>query len=176
MKTSVLFPAHRTPMPPGFCTIGSIGLPLLAATTMGALPLELMLPTSATSISHGDSIGAIGDCGVPPIPGCRRKTIFFPSGDHEGSESREVEGAMNRTGCPDVKMPMKLWSVRSEINAMDFPSGDHRGASLVPRTKNACCAPVDPSIGTIQIFFSRESATRELSGEIAGLSPSTSNF
>src|SRR6185295_15480809 len=108
MKTSVLLPAHRTPIPPGFCTIGSTGLPLLTAATVGALPVLLMLLTSATSISHGASLRESGDCGVPPVPGWRRNTIFRPSGDHDGSASREVEGAMNRIGCPGVNNPMKL--------------------------------------------------------------------
>jgi hypothetical protein len=44
-------------------------------------------------IAQGNSFSASGDRGVPPVPGCRRNAIFFPSGDQIGDESREVDGA-----------------------------------------------------------------------------------
>ena len=72
---------------------------------------------SATRIAHGASIRFNGDCGVPPTPGCRRNASLFPSGDHIGIESRDVDGATNRIARPGENNPMKLWSARSDTNA-----------------------------------------------------------
>jgi hypothetical protein len=69
-------------------------------------------------------------------------------------------------------MPMKLWSSRSDTNARRRPSGDHTGASLAPRAKNACSAGFDPSSGAIQIRRSLTNATRLPVGATAGSSPS----
>ena len=67
-----------------------------------------MVIMSAIITAHGDSVRANGDRGVPPLPGWRRNASFFPSGDHAGRESREVDGAMNRMGRSGVNSPMKL--------------------------------------------------------------------
>src|SRR5712691_4499266 len=77
---------------------------------------------------------------------------------------------------------MKLWSPRFETNASVLPSGDQVGDSLVPRRANIAAFPqflqggLPPSIGATKIFRSRVNATRVLSGEIAGASPSPSSF
>src|SRR3979490_1734006 len=104
--------AHRRPMPPGFRRIGSTGAgPLLSTVITGTSPdpPRPVEATSPTRIDHGKvSVGANGGRGAPPAPGCRRNAIFLPSGDHMGRESRDVDGATNRIGCPAVYNPMKL--------------------------------------------------------------------
>src|SRR3954462_211225 len=123
-------------MPPGFCRIGSTGESPLVTTVETA-----KVWTSATSNVHGGVTGAApAERGVPPVPGCRRNAIFFPSGDHAGMESREVDGAMNRMGWSCVYRPIKLCSVRLDTNARVRPSGDHVGDSLELRAKNSICA------------------------------------
>ena len=59
-----------------------------------------MFPAGMSAIitSHGESVRASGERGVPPVPGWRKNAIFRPSADQAGCESREVDGAMNRIG------------------------------------------------------------------------------
>ena len=132
---------------------------------------------SAIMIAHGCGCWTSGDCGVPPRPGCRTNATWRPSPDHDGPASRDVDGARYRIGCDaSVKMPMNPWSSRSDTKASERPSGDHAGASLVPRAKNACSASFDPSSGAIQMRRSLTKATRLPVGAIAGVSPSPSSF
>src|SRR5580765_27854 len=70
---------------------------------------------------------------------------------------------------------MKLWSPRLETNASVLPSGDQDGDPLVPRSANAASAFFEPSMGARKIFRSCVNATRVLSGEMAGESPSPSS-
>src|SRR5215470_17710756 len=98
MKTSVSSAAHRSPIPLGFCKIGSTGDSPLVITLIAGTFSVFDPCTSATITSHGDSVRASGDRGFPPLPGWRKKAILRPSIDQTGCESRDVDGAMKRIG------------------------------------------------------------------------------
>src|SRR5215831_8561556 len=98
IKTMWSSAAQWIPIPPGFWTIGSIGDSPLVTTAVAGIVSARVDPISATMRLHGVSFRAIGDRGVPPVPGWRRNAIFRPSIDQTGCVSRDVEGAMNRTG------------------------------------------------------------------------------
>jgi len=111
----------------------------------------------------------------PPLPGWRMKAIRVPSGDHLGDPSRQNDGSIQVIGwSASRKMPIKECPFLPDTNARRVPSGDQRGDEFTPRAVNSCEGSVLPSIGTPHTCPLRVKATRRLSGEMAGSSPSPS--
>jgi hypothetical protein len=129
-------------------------------------------PTSAVQTPHAWCRATSSESTAPPAPGRRTKASRAPSGDQRGDPSRDVEGAIHRTGVESpLHTPTNAWSPRPDTKASRRPSGDQRGSDGSPRVAISLRAGDEPSSAATHTARSFTNATRAPSGDSAGSSP-----